>query len=169
MYPDPRKNSTLAFPSGLLINEREGLCWRRGCPGAGKVPRRSLSLRSSLGLSGRGDLPTSAGDRQVGKRDGDRTAKWKMQKGEFTTRTVLSWHCLFVFLLNDHPKLKSKTAINTEMKRAGSSPRPSTLMSERQKSPILQDESGVEISSLTALDQTPGHNSSPDSTEEQGD
>lgn len=76
VHPDHRKNASLAFPSGLLINEGEGPCWLGGCPGAGKVPRHFLSRAALPGPlehqklaepTGEGDLPTSADQPQGGK------------------------------------------------------------------------------------------------------
>lgn len=66
VHPSHRKNSTCAFPSGLLINEGEGQCWLRGCLGLAKSPRALRaeqffmtlpSLRSSLSLLGKETLP----------------------------------------------------------------------------------------------------------------
>lgn len=48
LHPGYRRNSTFAFPSGLLINEGEGpSVLAKRLPGAGKVPKRISELGSS--------------------------------------------------------------------------------------------------------------------------
>lgn len=88
---------------------------------------------------------------------------------------------MFLFLLSDHPKLKSKKRQHrNEQARGLPTVRGacylSGLLSERQKPSTVQDEIGVEITtSLSALDQTSGQTSILDfsdqwgSTEEEGD
>lgn len=109
VYPRSEKKSTLAFPSGLLINEGEGPCRLKGSPRQERFPfggERGAVLpgpsqpQVHLPYWGRRHCQLLQVTGSGGRREG--------RVGTAETAESYLGVILLLFLLSNHPKFKSK-------------------------------------------------------------